>query len=328
MNTVLVYGATGHTGRFVVTELLRRGFAPIVSGRSESRLATHWPDLPAHPASVDDPRALDRALAATSAVINCAGPFAVTAAPIIEAAIRADIPYVDVAAEIEANASTFSRFSDAPIPVVPAMAFYGALGDLLATTALGDWPSADEAHIAYGLTSWHPTPGTLLAGQVSHQRRAGRRVRFTRGVLQYHDDNLVEQDWHFPAPLGPHPVLAEFTMADVVTIPSHLQIPEVRTYMTVTAAQDLANPSTTPRESTGDPNQSFIVDVRLRRGPSERQATASGQDIYAVTAPLAAEAVNRLLTNRFHTTGAASPATMFDPPDFLKSLSPWLDVKV
>ena len=62
------------------------------------------------------------------------------------------------------------------------MAFYGGLGDLLVTAAMGDWTAADEAHIAYGLSSWHPTAGTRAAGAVSRERRGGRRVRYTGGT--------------------------------------------------------------------------------------------------------------------------------------------------
>ena len=40
---VLVYGATGHTGRFVVDELLRRGLTPVLAGRSAERLAAVAP---------------------------------------------------------------------------------------------------------------------------------------------------------------------------------------------------------------------------------------------------------------------------------------------
>ena len=35
---VAVLGATGHTGRFVVAELLARGLRPILAGRSMKRL--------------------------------------------------------------------------------------------------------------------------------------------------------------------------------------------------------------------------------------------------------------------------------------------------
>src|SRR5688500_2252046 len=159
--TITVFGATGHTGRFVVSELRRRGWVPMLSGRDADKLhalgATHA-GLNVRPASVDDPTALDHALAGAAAVINCAGPFAATAAPVIDAALRARIPYLDVAAEIEANLDTFANYADrahdAGVTVVPAMAFYGGLGDLLATSAMGDWPEADEITIAYGLSSW------------------------------------------------------------------------------------------------------------------------------------------------------------------------------
>ncbi|MGW7104283.1 saccharopine dehydrogenase family protein [Streptomyces sp. NPDC054838] len=335
---VVVYGATGHTGRFVVAELRRRGFTAIASGRDGARLellAADRPDVVVRPATVDDAGSLDRALAGAAAVVNCAGPFAVTAGPVVEAALRAGIPYVDVAAEIEANVSTFADHAEAAreagTPVVPAMAFYGGLGDLLVTAAMGEWSAADEVHVAYGLSSWHPTPGTREAGQVSHQRRGGRRVRFADGALRYHDDKPQEQEWPFPQPLGRRAVIAEFTMADVVTVPSHLAVPEVRNYMTVEAARDLAGqdtPEPEPVDALGRSDQTFVVDVLVRAGGVERRATARGRDIYAVTAPLAVEAVRRILAGRTRTTGLASAGAMFDAADFLRALSPQLTVEL
>lgn len=330
MDHVAVYGASGHTGRFVVAELRSRGYVPLLLGRDRDRLlALDAGEV--RQAPVDDPAALDRALTGAAAVINSAGPFATTAAPLIEAALRAGIPYVDVAAEIEANRDTFGHFADraraAGVVVVPAMAFFGGLGDLLVTTAMGDWTAADEVHVAYGLSSWHPTAGTLVAGVVSGQRRAGRRVRYTGGRLQYHDDALPTLRWQFPAPLGPQDVIGGFTMADVVTVPSHLTVPEVRTYMSVTAAADLsAAAGPAPADAAGRPAQTFMVDVLVRSGGAERRIAASGQDIYAISAPLAVEAVERILTGRATTTGVASAGTVFDAPDFLRALSPHLTV--
>ncbi|MEV4258861.1 saccharopine dehydrogenase NADP-binding domain-containing protein [Spirillospora sp. NPDC049652] len=335
--TVAVYGAYGHTGRFVVAELLERGFVPVLVGRDAAKLdglAARFPGLDARPAPADDPAALDRALAGVDAVINTAGPFAVTAAPLIEAALRVGVPYVDVAAEIEANRDTFDHFADraraAGTVVVPAMAFYGGLGDLLATAAMDDWTEADEVHVAYGLDSWHPTAGTRAAGAVSHSRRNGRRVRFTAGALRYHDDELPIRTWDFPEPTGARDVLGEFTMADVVTIPSHLRVPEVRNYMTVQAARDLSSPDTpapVAADEDGRSEQSFVVDVVVVSGSTQRRATASGRDIYAVSAPLAVEAVHRILTGRTRTTGVASAGELFDARDFLVALSPHITVR-
>jgi hypothetical protein len=335
---VAVFGAYGHTGRFVVAELLGRGYAPVLSGRDPGRLkelAVSASGADVRPASVDDPASLDRALAGAAAVVNCAGPFAATAAPVIEAALRAGIPYVDVAAEIEANADTFAHFADraraAGAVVVPAMAFYGGLGDLLVTAAMGDWTSADEAHVAYGLSSWHPTAGTRASGTVSRERRDGRRVRYTGGRLEYREDDLPTLEWPFPDPMGPRTVLGEFTMADVVTVPSHLPVPEVCTYMTVEAARDLSAPDTPAPvavDEDGRSAQTFLVDVVVRSGGSERRAVAKGRDIYAVTAPLVVEAVDRILTGRTRTVGVASAGGLFDAADFLRALSPHISLEL
>src|SRR5215470_18933838 len=136
--TVAVFGAAGHTGRFVVSELRRRGLTPILSGRDAAKLnaiAEAHPGSEARVASVDDPASLDRAISGAAAVINCAGPFMDTAAPLIEAAIRRRIHYLDVTAEQQVVLAAFERFADAArgagVVIAPAMAFYGGLGDLL-----------------------------------------------------------------------------------------------------------------------------------------------------------------------------------------------------
>ncbi|MFG2246048.1 saccharopine dehydrogenase family protein [Spirillospora sp. NPDC048823] len=333
---VAVFGAYGHTGRFVVAELRDRGYVPVLSGRDAGKLealAVSFPGLDVRPASVGDPASLDRALAGTAAVINTAGPFAATAAPVIEAALRTGVPYVDVAAEIEANADTFAHFADraAGSVIVPAMAFFGGLGDLLATAAMGDWTAADEAHVAYALSSWHPTAGTRASGTVSRERRDGRRVRFTNGKLDYHEDALPSLKWTFPEPMGVRPAIGEFSMADVVTIPSHLAVPELHSYMTVEAVGDLSAPDTpapAAADERGRSDQTFLIDVVVRSGGAERRATASGQDIYAITAPLAVEAVHRILTGRTRTTGVASAGKIFDAAGFLSALSAHLSFEL
>jgi hypothetical protein len=328
---VAVFGAYGHTGRFVVSELLDRGFVPVAIGRDSEKLralAERHPGLEIREATADDAASLDRAFAGTAAVINCAGPFAASVAPVVEAALRTGIAYVDVAAEIEANLDTFARFGDralaAGVAVVPAMAFFGGLGDLLATAAMGDWTSADEVHIAYGLSSWHPTSGTRISGRVSRERSGGRNRRYSKGRLQYHDDDRPTLGWKFPEPLGVRPVVGEFTMTDAVTIPTHVSVPEIHSYMTVEAVADVANPGTAapvPADESGRSDQTFLVDVVVRSGGDERRASASGRDIYAISAPLAVEAVDRILSGKIKGFGVASAGGMFDAVEFLKSLA-------
>jgi short subunit dehydrogenase-like uncharacterized protein len=95
-----------------------------------NQLAAAHPGLDVRPATIESPLSLDHALAGASAVINCAGPFLDTASALIEAALRAQIHYLDVTAEQAAVREVFERFSDTArergITVIPAMAFYGS----------------------------------------------------------------------------------------------------------------------------------------------------------------------------------------------------------
>src|SRR4029453_10137715 len=86
--TVTVFGAYGHTGRFVAAELRRRGIAAILSGRDRVKLDSLGPvhpDSDLRIASIEDPASLDRALEDAEIVINCAGPFGETARALIGA---------------------------------------------------------------------------------------------------------------------------------------------------------------------------------------------------------------------------------------------------
>lgn len=328
---VAVYGASGHTGRFVVAELLDRGSIPILCGRERNKLenlAAGYPGLEIRVASVDEPIALDRAFAGAAAVINCAGPFAQTAEPVMDAALRARIPYLDVSAEIEVASAAFARYGDlargAGVAILPAMAFYGGLGDLLATAAMGDWKSAEVISIAYGLSSWNPTHGTRATSAISSQRRNGRRLVFSQSNLQFRSDAAPRTEWRFPAPLGLQAVVGEFTMADTVTIAHHLQAPEIHSFMTTGAVLDVSREDyspPTPVDEKGRSAQTFLVDVVARFGDARRRATARGRDIYAVTAPLVVEALDRILRDP-HAGGVFAAGEIFDPRDFLSALSP------
>lgn len=323
--TIAVFGAYGHTGRFVVSELRHRGCTPVLCGRDPEKLAilgASHPELRVRVASIDDPDALDRALAGAAAVINCAGPFLDTASPLIEAALRARIHYLDLAAEQGAVIATFERFPeaahDAGIAVIPAMAFYGGLGDLLATAAMGDWTGADEIRIAIALDSWLPTRGTRLTGA----RNTAKRLVVSGGSLQAIADPPPTRRWDFPAPFGTQEVVG-LPLSEIITLSRHLQSPEIHAYMNLAPLQDLRDPDTpppTPADASGRSSQKFLVDVVVRKSGEQRRAVAHGRDIYAVTAPLVVEAAVRVVAGLGKTTGVATAGEIFDARDFLGSL--------
>lgn len=322
--TVAVYGAYGHTARFVVDELCKHGWTPILSGRDADKLAALgkvFPDLERRLASVEDPASLDRAFDGAAGVINCAGPFLDTAVPVIEAALRARIHYLDVCAEQRAALDVFERFADAAkmagVTVMPAMAFYGGLTDLLATAALGDWPDADAIEIAVALDSWHPTNGTRRTGERNHYRR----LVIAGGKLEPLADPPPSREWTFPMPFGMQEVVA-LPLAEIVTISQHVRSAEVHSYMNLAPLRDLRDPHTptpVPADVHGRSSQIFAVDARVHRNGQTHRATVHGRDIYAITAPLVVEAMQRILDGRSKASGVVAAGQAFDARDFLES---------
>lgn len=71
-----------------------------------------YPEAPVRVASAGDPASLDRALSGAAVVINCAGPFANTAPPVMDAALRAGVHYLDVTAEQAVALHAFERLAD------------------------------------------------------------------------------------------------------------------------------------------------------------------------------------------------------------------------
>jgi short subunit dehydrogenase-like uncharacterized protein len=325
--TIAVFGASGHTGRFMVAQLLRRGFAPLAIGRDISKLTESGfqeRDVPIRIAFIDDLASLDRSLAGAAAVINCAGPFLDTSAAVAAAALRARIHYLDVAAEQASAQSTFDRFDDAAteagIVVIPAMGFYGGFADLLATAAMGNWASADEVRLGIALDSWQPTLGTRMTGQ----RNTARRLVIEDGNFVPLAQPAPQTFWDFPEPFGRQDV-SETPFSEVPVIARHLRVARLRTYLNNAPLRDLRDSTTPPpiaADERGRSAQTFLVEVVVRNGSRIRQAIAQGRDIYAFTAPLVVEAVERILGGRARGSGALAPGETFDSTDFLRVLAP------
>jgi len=324
---VTVFGAYGHTGKFVVAELMKRGYTPILSGRSIDKLnetGISYPGLEIRPASIDDANSLDNALEGAIAIINCAGPFLDTATPLIEAALRKRVNYLDMAAEQQCVLTTYERFSkealDKGILIIPAMAFYGGLADLLATAAMGDWATADAIDIGIALDSWMPTAGTRLTGQ----RNTNRRLTFSNKTLVFISDPPLSRKWQFSKPFGLQDVV-DFPLSEIITISKHLEVDEINTYINLAPMKDIHNNDTPPPQAADDSGRSaqiFLMEVVVRSGDKLRKALATGRDIYAITAPLIVEATIRIANGMIKKKGVVSAAEIFDSTDFLKSLCP------
>ena len=318
---VAVYGAAGHTARFVLAELKRRGLPAVAVGRNAATLPR---DVPARVAAIDDAAALDAAFAGCAVVVNCAGPFLDTAGPVAAAALRASAHYIDVTAEQASAMDVFERF-DAParaagVAVIPAAGFYGGLADLLATALLGPDGAADALTVAVALDRWWPTAGTRITGE----RNTVPRLVVADGRLAPLPLPAARSTWTFGAPHGEQEVV-ELTFSEVITISRHLRVRSLRAHLTQSSLDEIRDAGTPPpvaADALGRSAQRFEMGVEARLGDVVRRATARGQDIYAVSAPLVVEAAQRLMAPGFARTGALALGQAVAAADFLRALSP------
>lgn len=324
-NSIAIYGAYGHTGKFITAELDRQGYQLILSGRDEEKLLQlqkEYPTSIVKAADIKDSKTLDDAFSNSQIVINCAGPFLDTAEPIIKSALRLGIHYIDLSAEQKAVLDVFEQFSELAkdkILIIPAVAFYGGLGDLLSTALTHDWNQIDEINVYIGLDSWHPTKGTRLTGDRNHYKR----LTFKDGQLQELQPS-APISWDFKNPIGIKEVVT-LPLSEIITISRHLKANNITTYLSQNSLNDLRNadtPEPKPTDAKNRSSQLFSLEVVAVKDNQKRTITAQGQDIYAVTAPLVVEAVNRILSHKTNKqTGVTTLGEGFNAGDFLKSLN-------
>jgi serine O-acetyltransferase len=262
---IAVYGASGHTARFVLAELRRRGRPAVAVGRRADMRAD---GVPARVAAIDDPAALDAAFAGCAAVINCAGPFLDTALPVAEAAIRAGAHYIDVTAEQASAMAVFERL-DAParaagVAVIPAAGFYGGLADLLATSLLGPHGEAAELTVAVALDRWWPTAGTRKTGE----RNTMPRLVVDGGRLVAMPLPAAHSTWRFGEPHGDQAMI-ELPFSETITISHHLRVHSLRAHLTRQSLEEIRDETTPPpaaADAWGRSAQRFEMVVRARQG--------------------------------------------------------------
>lgn len=196
-NDFLIYGANGYTGALIARMAAERGMRPILAGRSRAAVASvaaaHGLEWRAF--ALDDTAALDAALAEVGVVLNCAGPFAHTARPLIDACLRARVHYLDItgeAAVFEALARRDAQAQAAGIMLLPGAGFDVVPSDCLAAHLKRRCPGARRLTLAFralSRTSWGTA--TTMVENIQHGglvRRDGKLV----AVPAAHKTRLVD----------------------------------------------------------------------------------------------------------------------------------------
>ncbi|KTB82556.1 hypothetical protein AO069_16660 [Pseudomonas syringae pv. syringae PD2774] len=99
MSTLLIYGATGYTGRMAAERARALGLNVEIAGRNQQRLVSLAAQLDVKYRVFDADQA-EGFLSGISVLLNFAGPFVQTAEPLMRACIKAGVDYLDITAEI------------------------------------------------------------------------------------------------------------------------------------------------------------------------------------------------------------------------------------
>lgn len=147
--TIMLYGATGYSGRLIAAEMQRVDTADpctyrmVLAGRDDRGLSAMAQELNLDYCvfTLEDAAATRRALGGTDAVIHAAGPFAWTAERLLTAALDAGCHYVDINGE----ADVYQRLSqhgptarDRAVALVCGAGFWAAASSLLLEKALDE----------------------------------------------------------------------------------------------------------------------------------------------------------------------------------------------
>lgn len=156
---VVVYGASGYTGKLIAWKLAKRGIPFIAAGRNQQRLEEEMakvPELKGHDyrcvAVQHDRRSLAELFAGRQVVINVTGPFMQIGRPVVEAALDARCHYFDTTGEADwmtlLKNEFGPQFAAADRALVPANSYMWAEGNLAAEIAL-ETPGIDTLDIVY-----------------------------------------------------------------------------------------------------------------------------------------------------------------------------------
>lgn len=142
---IVIFGATGFTGRYVIKEAARlakeKEFNFGVAGRRkealESAVKTYAPDIENVPiiiADIKNEESLKKMVEKARVLVNCCGPFIYYGEPVIKACIAAKVHYVDVTGEtlfVEDMLLKYNKEAqDAGIYIVNACGFDSVPADL------------------------------------------------------------------------------------------------------------------------------------------------------------------------------------------------------
>ena len=271
----MIYGANGYTGHLVALEAKRRGLQPVLAGRRAGpiqKLAAEL-GLPAQIFDLRDVASSTTTLADIAVVANCAGPFAATSGPMIDACLKSRTHYLDITGEIEVFLAAQRRHEDAKaagVVICPGVGFDVIPTDCIAAVLKEALP--DATHLVLAFDAGGPmSPGTArtMAESLRLGQRGGRVRR--NGMIE---EVPLAHSWRRIDFEGGSATAIAIPWGDIATAWFSTGIPNIETYAKVPFAVAIAGPALNwvrPLLASA-PGQKLLRQLAKRsRGPDEEE---------------------------------------------------------
>lgn len=340
---IVLYGATGYTGRLAAAELDALGADFVVAGRNRARLESLVSDLgrdvEVRTADADDPAGLTAMLDGADVVVSTVGPFERHGMPVVDAAVAAGVAYCDSTGEPNFMRRVAVQHADAAVPVVPACGFDYVPHDLAATVAtegLGSVDTIETVLVAHEFATTRGTKASAVGAMVDPgeewrdgewvpERPARRRRNFDMGAgggagsvtgVSYPGGDVVSIAAHTNArtvrsymavPRRVAPIAGPLARVALALV----SLPGVRGGIDALVQRTPEGPSAAKRA-----RNTWAVMAEATAGAEVRAAVASGADTYGITARLLAMLGSRLEDWRDAgiEPGFRGPAELVDEP--------------
>jgi short subunit dehydrogenase-like uncharacterized protein len=171
---IVLFGATGYTGRLTAAALVKRGARPLLAARNSQRLsqmAAELGGLDTAVADVSRPDSVRELLSEGDVMLSTVGPFVRWGAPAVEAAIDAGAVYIDSTGEPPFIRDVFERYDAAARSsgsgLITAFGYDFVPGNLAAALVLeraGE--SAVRVAVGYFITG-RPERGAISGGTMA-----------------------------------------------------------------------------------------------------------------------------------------------------------------
>ena len=273
--TILIYGATGYTGRLIAKAASDRGARPILAGRilDKVKRVAEPLGLSARAFELGDAARIDAAIKDVSVVLCAAGPFSATSRPMADACLRNRVHYLDITGEIAVFEALAARDAEAKargVMLLPGVGFDVVPSDCLAAHLKRRLPDANDLrlYLSLGANMSRGTAKTMIEAIAAgtRMRRKGRIVSRDRAEVGSCDFGEGEKP------------TVEVSWGDVATAFHSTGIPNIDVHFEASPAiRAFARTPWFVKSFLGlDPIQSILKSQvnRLPEGPSEADRRA------------------------------------------------------